>query len=472
MSHITFILLIAWLCVLGTPGESAARDAAQGCVSSIAITSVIAHNGSGSPLFYVGDSINVRVKVTSACQIQSVVAEAFSATAPLSFNASQNAWNGTLSIAGKPYGAFALTATVTDINATAAGSSISLFHDTPPVVTVTLPTLSAVARPGLHVTAACVDDAGACASFTVRRADVTEILLSGSTHYDTDVSLSAYDGQEIPLDFKGTDSIGQPVTVTCVVYVESNPSLVEVAHSTEGRVLADSASYLLYVRGTDDSGIPVVRNKSTGVTTDLTNQLVDATVAFATDRGALAVHRTSTTPFAKLLEARDGVVSDLGGINGGTNLHASGNYAIWTSGPIYRRDIDAGSTLTVNTGAAGVGNTEDDVAANGDVVYWANNYQIYRVRDGVRTQLTSDGTVMNIYPVADGINVAYQTRAANPSDPQNPTYAVRLITAGGDLLLGAWTSEPTPRLDYAVNNGWTAFTRQVGASRNVATVAH
>jgi hypothetical protein len=68
------------------------------CTSGITVGTISVNN---SATALVDDSMTLQVPVTSACQIQSVVAEAFGHSSALSFNASQG-WTGSFSLAGDP----------------------------------------------------------------------------------------------------------------------------------------------------------------------------------------------------------------------------------------------------------------------------------------------------------------------------------------------------------------------------------
>jgi hypothetical protein len=87
-----------------------------------------------------------------------------------------------------------------------------------------------------------------------------------------------------------------------------------------------------------------------------------------------------------------------------------GNYAIWHTGgnqgpELIRRDLTTGTNITV---ALDTGNTENDVAPNGDVVYWTSPtsvtpYTVYRWRLGVTTKLSNAPSGhQSTYPRTDG----------------------------------------------------------------------
>ena len=457
--------MLAWLvgftltAMAAGPGAPVSQQTL--CTSTITIAPIAIDNSTTKTL--VGDTMAIRATVTSACQIQTVAADAFGHSVALSFDPSSATWIGNFSLASDPHTAFTLTVTVTDVNGTTARRGRDLIHDTPPIVTVTLPTPSTVGRPSLRVVADCADDDSAgCASMNVT---VNGATVASGIHIDQDVSLAAYEGRQVILQFEGLDRRGQydRSVPTRLVFVESNPHLTEVVR-TAGSILDDSAVRTLYL--TNDSD-PTALEKSTGQIVPMTTSIARP-YGWVTDRGAIFVaFPTPSSLDARIFELRDGVLTSLAQPNGTRNLHVAGDYAMWTAGSpgsesLFRRDLQGGATLTI--AGPGVGNTDDDVAATGDVVYWGTDYQIYRYRSGAITQLTGS-TARSVYPTTDGVNVAYKQ-----VDNSGNALTTRLITSSGQLVLADFTGRmysATHPDDYATNGGWTAFTKPVGADINV-----
>jgi hypothetical protein len=130
--------------------------------------------------------------------------------------------------------------------------------------------------------------------------------------------------------------------------------------------------------------------------------------------------------------------------------------------PIWRRDLIAGASVQLITNA---GNNCNDVAANGDVAYWAMtpssipnsgyDYNIYRYRDGVTTALTSDpiAVAMNTYPLTDGTNVIFRRL-----DKATNTYRVILHNGTRATALSpASSTEPSQGQSYAIAGGYVAY---------------
>jgi hypothetical protein len=101
----------------------------------------------------------------------------------------------------------------------------------------------------------------------------------------------------------------------------------------------------------------------------------------------------------------------------------------------------------------------NDVAASGDVVYWGDDYNVYRWREGVSTRLTDDAPMFwNTYPVTDGVNVVYRK-----TNPTAWTFALELDDGHGVVELHpAEPYDPSPGTDYAIANGLIAYTREGG----------
>ena len=160
-------------------------------------------------------------------------------------------------------------------------------------------------------------------------------------------------------------------------------------------------------------------------------------------------------------EFRDGALIDLGQLN--SQLKVVGAWAIWSnSATLHRRDLEAGTTVTVATNA---GNTENDVDESGNVYYWAYpNYQIFRFDGTSTTQLTNDASLWNTYPITDGINVVYRKHTPCCFNEHG---SVAFYGAGGETVLDSARDDwPEPRADYDAAGGWIGFTR-LGAANEL-----
>ena len=136
------------------------------------------------------------------------------------------------------------------------------------------------------------------------------------------------------------------------------------------------------------------------------------------------------------------------------NFKVKGNYAIWMAGTLPTtpitltlRDLLAGTNVVTITNA-NIYTYWNDVAANGDMVYWTYDDQLYRYRSGTSTQVGSGS-----YPITDGVNVLYVKNYVAPY--QFGDFA--LFDGTNETILG-----PQPGLavySRALSAGWTAFTK-------------
>jgi hypothetical protein len=330
-------------------------------------------------------------------------------------------WVGTLSLAGQPRGPVVLIVTATDAAAHSTDVVVNVVLDSPPVVSVTAPLQGTVARPRTDLVAACADDsATGCGSLTATIGSM--VVASGKDSISQPVDLSAFEGQSVRLVITGVDAIGQRTTVTRDLFVESSSHLSTRAE-VNGTVWDASGTRVLFLDVSGPTPALEVQDTTAGTTQTLeTGTALGAdwgvNYGFLTTAGAIYVHRSvpDVYPYFQLYEWRAGVTSSLGGINSSRSLRVAGNWAIYNGDGgsinqgdnLWRRDLVAGVSAIV---AGDAGNIDNDVAANGDVVYWNSGYNIYRWRGGSTEALTTDSsTIWNIYPVTDGVNVVYRKR--------------------------------------------------------------
>jgi hypothetical protein len=149
-----------------------------------------------------------------------------------------------------------------------------------------------------------------------------------------------------------------------------------------------------------------------------------------------------------------------------SSVRVAGNYAIWSSGQtLTRRDLALGANVIV---AVDAGNSENDVAPNGDVVYWGGvrPYEVRRWRSGVTTPLSNTpATHDSTYPVTDGTLTVYRRDpqigpggSAYFSDGTNPETEL----PGSALSLSGPNAPDSlaPNLHYRVAGGWIAYMRE------------
>lgn len=413
----------------------------------------------------VGNTLQISVTSSSTYQIQGITASVedlqtilvFSNTAVCNEFGCGPGWTGTISLNGLVRGEKKLTVTATDFFGNSVTASTSFVYDQKPNLIITEPMNDTVAQSQLHIAVSCTDDDPAgCKSLSVAIGIGSgTVIASGQTSIDQTVSLTTYDGTSVVLSFTATDSAGQVSTESRIVFIESSAKLVEVA-SVTGGIWDVQPDRILFLDISGGGNILKIRDRSSGVDTvvmDETGEIPQ--YGFLTTKGAIFVEQSGSVSTSRLYDWRDGVLVDLGYPNSSSSLKVKGDYAIWNEQPLLiLRDLVSGSNTTI---ATDTGNWMNDVASNGDIVYWhGSSYQIYRYRGGVTLQLTNDSTLWNTYPLTDGVNAIYRKHSPCCS---NQTYEIAMYTASGEqILTPAMSQKPRPDADYQVNNGWTAFT--------------
>ena len=96
---------------------------------------------------------------------------------------------------------------------------------------------------------------------------------------------------------------------------------------------------------------------------------------FLTPKGAMFMEQSGNVLTSLIYDWRDGELINLGRPNSAQSLKVNGNYAIWNSyvgsptydTPLILRDLVSGTNIEVHNDC---GNINNDVAANGDVVWF------------------------------------------------------------------------------------------------------
>ena len=227
--------------------------------------------------------------------------------------------------------------------------------------------------------------------------------------------------------------------------------------SVPGTILDFSPGRILYVAGPPDDGVLTVKNRHSGKTRALEAKSLHTFLrGFLTRRGAIFSALRGVRPRAETYEWRGRRLLDLGRADSPDSLQASGRFAIWNDGKLlYRRNLTSVNTFILSHKAGDFGN---DVAANGDVVWWEQpSGHVFRYRNGTTRKLTHDAATQQTYPVTDGHNVAY--RVTDPCCADSGSLALFTNGAEGPLASTQRDSLPAPPFDYAVAGGWVGFTR-------------
>jgi hypothetical protein len=436
-----------------------------------------------------GDPLAVVVIPASTYEITGVSAQLGNSTYPLAYDACAVSyrvgctagWIGSIPLTGFARGIHMLTVNASDAAGGSVSTTRSFEYDKQPVLTVNSPAESAVIRTGsIRVVASCSDDDPAgCA--TVSAYANSTLLGSSQGSMDQTFALSAADGSSVTIRVDAADSRGQKVSASRTVLVESLPGLTEVA-TAGGDILDFAADRILYV---DTSGTTALKIRSIAASTDtLVAQDGQKTPVRGglTPAGALYVMKGSGDIYGQQYDFRNGASEYLGLPE--SSFEIAGSYALWfgydlagTSDYLYLRNLSTGSNNTIvkYNYSSGINPSKgnNNVAANGDVVYWTTytfDTNIIRSRNGVVTRITNDlGAASGIplwyqnrNPKTDGYNICYTKQEyRNPGGAGSTS--LYLHNGSQELLLsapfGTDSYDSTPSFQYELNNGWTAYTK-------------
>jgi hypothetical protein len=396
----------------------------------------------------VGQSLAVRVRVDSAsASVASIDASAGGRTVVLQA-VSPGLVGGTLDLSGLPAQRLELRVHAVTVFGDTGVATVPFVKNEPPTLSVTSPHAGQVTSGTARVDVECSDDSPTgCRSVTVSatpEGGTPQQLASGTTSIHTTVDVSGYEGKQVVYTFEGTDSLNFVARVQVgPTYVESSSALV-LLDSAGSEVLDADSTRTLYI----GPGGLWMRDRVAG-TRDSAVVPISRIMGRLHPQGAIVIDGNT---FGHVYDWRLGALQDLGMANSSKSLHVAGSWAIWNQGTtLFRRDLLSGSTITVDTAA---GNINNDVAPNGDVVWWsgtgADAYDIYRYRAGAVTRITADPDAVhrNTYPVTDGTNILYFK-----SNPGNDV----LFAGGAESILAGPFASANPHSFYEANAGWIAW---------------
>lgn len=400
----------------------------------------------------VGDELLIRARVNSTFTITAVTARVGATEVPLVFTPGPNEYIGTMSLVGAPRDLLTLLVSAEDVNGAATDGIRQFVHDLPPVLSGVTPLGSSVALGEILIAATCSDDDPAgCTSLIVTHDGA--IVAQGTSSINGTFALAG--SGSTWLTFRATDSRGQERTTVRRVFVEPAHSLQEIA-SAPGVVFDHRDGRLLFIDSTLTPVGPVLRTlPSTDEVVPITGyQLLHG---FVVPGGAMVVGWNGDY---RVHHWKNGSMTVSGPSS--PELPVAGNWALLRDNGLVLRDLvnGADAPLPANAATSGAG-----LAANGDVVYWiGTDLDIFRFRAGNATRITDDDeqVTWNRGARTDGDIIVYmQQVTASPT-----LYRIMMWDDGADgELAPARTKETVPDLDYAVNAGWTAFTRVDASSR-------
>jgi len=423
---------------------------------------------------FVPDQAAIMVHVSSTYEIRSITASMAGRETTLEVDADScpsgppcAIFVGNLSLVGVATGPLPLAIRAVDVRGNVEQLTANVVHDNPPTLTVVQPLNDSVALPTLPLEIRCSDDLPGCLvearELRSRLPPTTgELFAAAPGGVSASLDLSRWIGSPVTLLLRADDAAGQRTEVERQIFVES-PARLRVATEVPGEIVDADGMRLLSVDRQANGDRLAIYDRATAVTEVIPlpegkevwdSYLTPSGAAFV----AQGVDQSSLT--ARLHFWREGTLTEIDQIlNSSGSLRVSGDYAIWNGGEnlgdddLYRMNTATGVFTLVSTEAA---NSENAVAADGTVVFWATGtYQIVRDRAGQQETLTSDATQWHMSPVTDGPNVVYRQSDASP--PRR--HAIWMIEGYTPRPLAEKREqEPQPGLDYQIAAGWAAFT--------------
>lgn len=245
------------------------------------------------------------------------------------------------------------------------------------------------------------------------------------------------------------------------------PSWTEI-DTVPGQIMDVNAGKVLF---TPTAGGLAIKDRTTQAVTAVPIGTATPLVAFLSPHGAIFRQGNA------IKELRDGSVTTLVTTGFAEWLKVAGSWAIYSysdvaNGPqhLVRRDLELGTSIEITSSAqSSSSENPNDVATNGDVVYWSGK-NVFRFRGVLSTQLTPDRPLgddhdpVPAYPRTDGTNALWQV--VREGDPPNAGIAAfgQASTAKDPFLLDDFTSSAetfnaSHDAIYQANNGWIAYTK-------------
>lgn len=406
----------------------------------------------------VGDVVNIYVRNTSSLyEIAQIVARVGGTDTPLAFTPTHDfcrggpcpGFAGTVSLAGQPVGDVTLEIRALDVVGNEAARTFTLIHDNRPLLTVTQPLPSGAFLGAVPIDASCSDDTPCVVEVGVGGT----IYASGEGSLDGSIDLSTFANNAVDVVISARDERNPTVRQTRRVYIEE-PGRLSVVGQVPGDILDVRGSRVLYALRDATGDRLVIRDRTSG--TEEQYQAVGHTIrprAFLLSVGALFESLPPGPSVRSATLYRQGVATNLGQITG-TPYWADGDAIIIQGTTLRRIDGTSGAIETVTTAADPTGTHA--VLADGTVVFSAGSpsYQLHRHRAGVQSALTNAPTFSHTSPQTDGVNTAFIK-----SVPDQTIYSIALLDGTTETtLVSSLSYVPVPVNDYAVANGWVAFT--------------
>lgn len=371
---------------------------------------------------------------------------------------------GTFDLSALSSGDYELVITATDTRGVSNTIRRTITLDRAPTVDVIAPIDLSVTQGQLNVQAQCQDTEGDCelrvsidCTNTSSQFTCPEPL-TGTNSTSGTLNLAGLDGSTVTVTIAGEDAQGQTLTETRQVIVETSTQIQPFV-AMPGKIIDFDANRVLYTVDGEYFIHDLATSSATRIDVPADLSLYRG---FLTPTGAVLSLTSGNTTNAQLYDFNDGALYALGMPNSAFSGVGAGNYLIFnTNGDggsgkrLIRRDLAAKTDVVISENA---GNTENDVNAAGDVVYWDRNYHVRLSNGSSDTLVASDPNLWATYPLIGGDAVVYRLHDPCCSEQR---YSIRLFANGIDTLLSDFRlGEAAPRRDYQAASGWVAYTRE------------
>jgi hypothetical protein len=394
----------------------------------------------------VGDSLVVHLRVLSSTfSVTTATARIGALTFPMPWAGDR--FVGATSIASLPMDSLFLVITAEDVMGNLADIGVWFIHDRPPGIEVVAPLPHSVAPGTVTIAATCSDDdADGCSEFTVSHSG--QPIAQGTSAINGNFPVPSTGTQ---LTFRAVDSRGQVTELTQALFVESSNRLTSLLVG-DGRALDYRNNVLLFVDSTSEHVRPVLRPAAGMDQVLAAPDEILPRIGFIVTDGAIIEADEVGSNDTHVHHWRNGMVSVTSDLES-PGLTVTGDWAVFYVDDLIRRDLLTGADVSIASS-----NTGYDVAANGDVAFWRSaDDGVFRYRGGVITRISDvGGPLVNGAPLTDGGKFVYFTRQA----AGGATYRIVMREGGVEVELAPERADgPLPRRDYAVTDGWVAFTR-------------
>jgi len=343
-----------------------------------------------------GAGILIRASITSDNELTSVTAVINnSLQTNLMLNTRTQFYEGSLSVASLPEGdTLSVTVTAIDYLNNKKSDTISFIYDNPPVVDFIEPLDNFVATPFIHLKIKIKDVSDCTVSINSQIQQLYSGKVKDSLEMDLDMSSQGgYVG--ILVTDSRQQSAGKTIPVSFIT--PATQPLLKLVYKGSSSIFDLNKNHVLATGGVPLQ--PRVIDISNNTETIIPFKGGISDFGFVTSTGAVF------TSGNKVYDWNAGTLDSLGSYN--ATVSAKGDYAVWSNGNyFYFKNLATKTKIQLSNNA---GNIYNNVASNGQAVFWDYNYNIIAYKNGALSTITSNdgGTKWNVYPTTDGEYIGY-----------------------------------------------------------------